>query len=717
MALTISNQFNKFVEFAESQRNPRTSTAVARLTAAAGNLDARNIHAANPRNDSVGRIGRRDDERGANNEARTAFRQTVIDMFGGEEYVPKNVRMAMKLNDYDRGKPLTARRIMAVKVAIETYRQSAEQAFDDASEIARLGMLYAAHGQGGVNHDWNARVDGLIAVAVNASVGDPDALDVVKAMIVGIVKAEGANLRTEEQIKESVSNILANVAELKAAAKGNAHILKAGKDLLKQMGGTRIPDGAIRSMVGSIMKQDIGKLKSLKTATTGINLHKAMMQTLKNVDQAIAASGVEGTFSVDTQAYGRIRKFCIAVQLARCGDAAARRIKGLFSETDKAVMLSRIYHDIGESEYERGGLARDMLNRMEDLGHFFSEGIAHLYALLQERTGVPENERQGLRQVEELNEELVGKNAVKDDLLALAGENADRDKAGFLNVIVSGRGQGADKVRGLYSSVLGERPFKPDVKIRKNVNDNVLGMFNRNFCKTRKVGNIELLKADLESGRIDVVLPGNVRLTRDDAFGRLASFLTHGEAQSYDDLDEIGKKKFVNLVSMLSPDSISLGEKGEALALDGRGRDAKLEFEGNFTKRQFMLSFDNDTLVIRCETERTLDTLRVKDGDAFEAVPARPGSKVETVYEIRIPAAEIDRLAGIRLGKFKNYDDHDIVDGINDNIGNNPHGHTHLRRWLGDLAFNGEVDDYNEDEVQVQVGGVVCTTSFKLTVN
>ena len=113
-----------------------------------------------------------------------------------------------------------------------------------------------------------------------------------------------------------------------------------------------------------------------------------MMQTLKNVDKAIAASGVEGTFSVDTQAYGRIRKFCIAVQLARCGDAAARRIKDLFAETDKAVMLSRIYRDIGESEYERGGLARDMLNRMEDLGHVFSEGIAHLYALLQERTGV-----------------------------------------------------------------------------------------------------------------------------------------------------------------------------------------------------------------------------------------------------------------------------------------------------------------------------------------
>ena len=39
-------------------------------------------------------------------------------MFGGEANVPKSVKSAMRLQDYDQGKPLTARRIIAVRDAI-----------------------------------------------------------------------------------------------------------------------------------------------------------------------------------------------------------------------------------------------------------------------------------------------------------------------------------------------------------------------------------------------------------------------------------------------------------------------------------------------------------------------------------------------------------------------------------------------------------------------
>ena len=40
-------------------------------------------------------------------------------MFGGERNIPDSVKDAMLLKDYDRGKPLTARRILAVKAAID----------------------------------------------------------------------------------------------------------------------------------------------------------------------------------------------------------------------------------------------------------------------------------------------------------------------------------------------------------------------------------------------------------------------------------------------------------------------------------------------------------------------------------------------------------------------------------------------------------------------
>ena len=59
-----------------------------------------------------------------NNEARKLFRDAVADMFGGEQNIPESVKTAMLLKDYGTeenpsGKPLTARRIMAVKAEVD----------------------------------------------------------------------------------------------------------------------------------------------------------------------------------------------------------------------------------------------------------------------------------------------------------------------------------------------------------------------------------------------------------------------------------------------------------------------------------------------------------------------------------------------------------------------------------------------------------------------
>ena len=46
------------------------------------------------------------------------FRQTISDLFGGENRIPSDVRKKMELGDYNKGKPLTARRIAMVKDAV-----------------------------------------------------------------------------------------------------------------------------------------------------------------------------------------------------------------------------------------------------------------------------------------------------------------------------------------------------------------------------------------------------------------------------------------------------------------------------------------------------------------------------------------------------------------------------------------------------------------------
>ena len=54
-----------------------------------------------------------------NDHTRKIFKQAIANMFGGEDRIPDSVKTAMLMDDYNCGKPLTARRIMAVKVAID----------------------------------------------------------------------------------------------------------------------------------------------------------------------------------------------------------------------------------------------------------------------------------------------------------------------------------------------------------------------------------------------------------------------------------------------------------------------------------------------------------------------------------------------------------------------------------------------------------------------
>ena len=51
--------------------------------------------------DKVAPLWRSRNNKDANNITRNLFRQTIIDMFGGEANIPANVRNAMRLKDYD----------------------------------------------------------------------------------------------------------------------------------------------------------------------------------------------------------------------------------------------------------------------------------------------------------------------------------------------------------------------------------------------------------------------------------------------------------------------------------------------------------------------------------------------------------------------------------------------------------------------------------------
>ncbi len=125
MPLELNNAtYKAFTDFASQAKvSDRTIASIddKNLIKNESNLDSKTI-VASKNWDFIGNIGRFADKQKANNDVRALFRQSIIDMFGGEALIPESVKTAMKLEDYGKGKPLSARRIRIVKAAIDAVK-------------------------------------------------------------------------------------------------------------------------------------------------------------------------------------------------------------------------------------------------------------------------------------------------------------------------------------------------------------------------------------------------------------------------------------------------------------------------------------------------------------------------------------------------------------------------------------------------------------------
>ena len=120
VSATINATYKKFVEFAKT----KNEDTVARFSGM-------------PSGDYKGALAsfmRTSDMKAANEKVRDMFRKTIAGLFGGEKFIPDAVRKSMRMEDFGKGKPLTARRINLVRNAIESLGGGK---FKDAASIAR----------------------------------------------------------------------------------------------------------------------------------------------------------------------------------------------------------------------------------------------------------------------------------------------------------------------------------------------------------------------------------------------------------------------------------------------------------------------------------------------------------------------------------------------------------------------------------------------------
>jgi len=136
MINAVNEQFSRFVAFAQERFDAGKKRAIATkgdvMAAGGTTLEERKIQVTDKIDWVSLSIFRSSGAERANNEVRELFRKSVADMFGGENNIPDSVRDAMLMKDYGCGKPLTARRIIAVRDAINALGR--ENAFDKTKD-------------------------------------------------------------------------------------------------------------------------------------------------------------------------------------------------------------------------------------------------------------------------------------------------------------------------------------------------------------------------------------------------------------------------------------------------------------------------------------------------------------------------------------------------------------------------------------------------------
>ena len=131
MAIQINNgfsTFDTFVQFAKSRSAAGLKGDVANATMGLDDRRISVVTVGSARSTNAAWLSRTGDDKTDNDRTREIFKTAIAKMFGGEKKIPEDVVKAMEMENYGQGKPLTARRILLVKAAIDKTDASIREA-------------------------------------------------------------------------------------------------------------------------------------------------------------------------------------------------------------------------------------------------------------------------------------------------------------------------------------------------------------------------------------------------------------------------------------------------------------------------------------------------------------------------------------------------------------------------------------------------------------
>ncbi len=630
-----NSQFDQFVQFAATSGEKD----IARL-GTTDNLGTRKVTAHTV--DHVGALRRSSEAKVHNEAARAAFKSAVANMFGGESRIPENVRAAMQLSDYGQGKPLTARRIIAVKTAVDEASAAldlaVQKAMDKFTSWAAYDTLSPAE---------QARGAALVATAVKMCAGDKDALDSVVRNIVSILVDGAQSLRSDASVTRKVEGVLANFKEIHTLAEKDPMVLHSGKMLLIDLHGKSLPDGAIAALLTAAKGLDISAIKKFASHPGALNLDRAIRQLRANEREGMVSSGVEKLLDGGEEKEP-CRSFLLSIMAARCGSSALKKMQAALN-SDNSKKLMSFYYEIFTGNFDKSEISGARAEATAMAADTQIKALNTFKLEIEFQCGVDRANAQTLEPLDgPQNYDDIDAGVVLYDLLEEGKASVAKERESFLNSVVKGAGAGADLLRGVYDDLLGPEPHSPSDTTRHRNEVVTRAKMNIAICEDcHRLALGQQSRFETSLAGLTVNLPGGRTLAKDFPTAReqLTKLVTGDEQATYAGVSDPVKKNKIHIVmSMLSGAAIDAAYDGQLIALDpNMSRNAyTIEHDASKEVRTISLTFSHDEgLEIKLNGTRSLQSITTSRGTAQTG----PGSTETMDLDFGISTEKLDDLA------------------------------------------------------------------------
>ena len=666
-------QFESFVAKAKSEK------AVA-LKGAGLTIEAKKT------GDFVGHVFRGKDTKGMNDDVRETFKDTVLKMFGvtDEQALPDEVKSAMKLDDFKKGKPLTARRVRAVTESVSKIFTLKTSNLEHAARVQGVPM----------NQETTAR----IKTAVMAAIDDPELFDFVTANIKELLTDESAiplGISGQPQIiggpdfTAKLNKLTAIFGALRTAANGDPGVFEAGKQWLAEIIKTNRPlptPTQLQSVLATLDQQinlTARKVDLLKKPHIYVeDLSKSLRDIFQTVERTMANSGrILGSYDSDDEA-NPCRAFLIAAILKKCvGDSALAKVKQVMdSQTpnDLKDLYSHIADDL-RCGSGKGRATFDPFNAIQPssarlyMADFIERDSRHLDTLktvIDTLSGVSGGKRapiipSGVGTKSHFAYGDLCRDA-ETAYKSISVQLVKQDREAFMADVVSGTGVGADLMRKVFSRKIGQTPHRPADTVRDHTQDILTRMTCQSATATYRslCSSPEIRRQTFEQTRsgITVFIPdargGQVELSTDydTACDQLAAFLTK-DSKRYTQLTAAEKNQVALVMALIAQGTGKTLFEAPARALnplfdpaapleEGKLKPAfSLNEKKPVEKRTVTLGLDNGSLTAAFSGKREIRELSVLRDNFKDYVDLPVNGSLSVDYTFTIQADAFARMA------------------------------------------------------------------------